>query len=529
LPDRQAYASARHARVAWAGFLNQSELGRAYAAADCLVLPSLRESWGLVVNEAMATGLPAVVSDTVGCAPDLIEPGETGEVFRCGDVDDLAAALERVRARGGRSTMAAACRARIARSSHAAAAGGLVAAAQAIAARRAPRVIACCGGMVVVSGLERMTFEVLRVVRERGGAVHCIVNSWENHRIVPMASAIGASWSIGFYYYGFSWRARNPIRQLQSIWDVMRTSAGLLRDAARFRPTHVLVPEYMAVVRNAPALALLRLVGVRVVFRIGNAPERGAFYEMLWRRLLPPFVTTFVPNSRFGYARLQDTGVPARKITLIRNALSRRTIGDTTDADVVRLAASKRTLLTAGQIAPFKGTHLAVDAALSLIAEGEDVQAIIAGAIPAWPPEFVEYANDLRTRVARAGATDRIHFVGARENMPAIMRASYLLVVPILQEETFGNVALEARSVGLPVVTFDRGAMGELVAHRETGYMCPTLDVAGVREGVKYFLDRPSERDRASANSLAAGARPDNDCTPAEFERRWSALFERAS
>jgi len=250
---------------------------------------------------------------------------------------------------------------------------------------------------------------------------------------------------------------------------------------------------------------------------------------MLWRRLLPPFVTTFVPNSRFGYARLQDTGVPARKITLIRNALSRRTIGDTTDADVVRLAASKRTLLTAGQIAPFKGTHLAVDAALSLIAEGEDVQAIIAGAIPAWPPEFVEYANDLRTRVARAGATDRIHFVGARENMPAIMRASYLLVVPILQEETFGNVALEARSVGLPVVTFDRGAMGELVAHRETGYMCPTLDVAGVHEGVKYFLDRPSERDRASANSLAAGARPDNDCTPAEFERRWSALFERAS
>ena len=529
MAERQAEAARAGARVVWPGFLNQRELGRAYAAADCLVLPSHHESWGLVVNEAMATGLPAVVSDAVGCAPDLVVQGETGDIFRRGDVDDLVGALERVRARGGRSTMAGACRARIAGSSFASVATGLVAAAQAVAARRAPRVIACCGGMVVVSGLERMTFEVLRVVRERGGAVHCILNGWENHRIAPLAASIGASWSTGFYYYTFSWRSRNPIRQAQSIWDVVRTSAGLLRDALRFRPTHVLVPEYTAVLRNAPALGLLRLFGVRIVFRIGNAPERGAVYELLWRRLLPPFVTTFVPNSRFAYSRLEETGVPTRKITLIRNALSRRAIVDGADTDVVRLAGSRRTLLTAGQIAPFKGTHLAVDAALALIAKGEDVQAIIAGAIPAWPPDLVEYVDDLRARVERLGAGDRIHFVGSRENMPAIMRASYLLVAPILQEETFGNVALEARSVGLPVVTFDRGAMGELVAHYETGYMCPTADLAGLLEGVRYFLDRPSERARASVNSLMAAGQPDNDCTPAEFERRWSAVFESAS
>jgi glycosyltransferase involved in cell wall biosynthesis len=529
MADKQAEAGRLGVRAVWPGFLNQRDLGRAYAAADCLVLPSLRESWGLVVNEGMATGLPAVVSDAVGCAPDLIVPGETGETFRRGDVDDLVAALQRIRDRGGRSRMAAACRARIAASSFASATTGLVAAAQSVAAARTPRVVACCGGMVVVSGLERMTFEVLRVIRERGGAVHCIVNGWENHRIVPLAQAIGASWSTGFYHYGFSWRARNPIRHAQSLWDVVRTSAGLLRDALRFRPTHVLVPEYTAVLRNAPALALLRLLGVQIVFRIGNAPERGGVYEILWRRLLPPFVTTFVPNSRFGYARLQDTGVPARKITLIRNALSRRTVADGTDEEVVRLAASRRTLLTAGQIAPFKGTHLAVDAALSLIADGEDVQAIIAGAIPIWPADLVAYVADLRARIARAGAADRVHLVGARENMPAIMRASYLLVAPILQEETFGNVVLEARSVGLPVVIFDRGALGELVVHRETGYICPTTDAAGVREGLRYFLDRPSERDRASANSLAAAARPDDDCTSMEFERRWWALFGRAS
>jgi hypothetical protein len=46
---------------------------------------------------------------------------------------------------------------------------------------------------------------------------------------------------------------------------------------------------------------------------------------------------------------------------------------------------------------------------------------------------------------------------------------------------------------------------------------------------VRFFLSHPAERARASVNSLAAAARPDNDCTLTEFERRWWALFERAS
>jgi glycosyltransferase involved in cell wall biosynthesis len=79
------------------GFVNQSELPAVYAAADLLVLPSDgRETWGLVVNEAMACGLPAVVSDAVGCGPDLVEPGATGAVFPLGDVAALAAAIESV-------------------------------------------------------------------------------------------------------------------------------------------------------------------------------------------------------------------------------------------------------------------------------------------------------------------------------------------------------------------------------------------------------------------------------------------------
>jgi len=73
------------------GFVNQSEIGGWYAAGDILALPSGREPWGLVVNEAMACGLIPVVSDAVGCGPDLVDG--IGEVFPVGDVNALAAAL----------------------------------------------------------------------------------------------------------------------------------------------------------------------------------------------------------------------------------------------------------------------------------------------------------------------------------------------------------------------------------------------------------------------------------------------------
>jgi glycosyltransferase involved in cell wall biosynthesis len=74
--------------------VNQRDLPGAYAAADCLVLPSDHgETWGLVVNEAMACGLPAIVSDQVGCSLDLVQPGETGAVFPFGDWEALAKLL----------------------------------------------------------------------------------------------------------------------------------------------------------------------------------------------------------------------------------------------------------------------------------------------------------------------------------------------------------------------------------------------------------------------------------------------------
>lgn len=79
------------------GFCNQSEMPGAYAAADVLVLPSGgNETWGLVVNEALASGTPTLVSDAIGCAPDLAEVLGPQAVFRLGDVIDLSEKLRTI-------------------------------------------------------------------------------------------------------------------------------------------------------------------------------------------------------------------------------------------------------------------------------------------------------------------------------------------------------------------------------------------------------------------------------------------------
>ena len=77
------------------GFRQYRELPAWYAIAEAFVLPSTSEQWGLVVNEAMAAGLPVIVSNRCGCAPDLVYDGFNGFSFEPHDVTGLAEILRR--------------------------------------------------------------------------------------------------------------------------------------------------------------------------------------------------------------------------------------------------------------------------------------------------------------------------------------------------------------------------------------------------------------------------------------------------
>jgi glycosyltransferase involved in cell wall biosynthesis len=93
--ERQAVATG-FGSIRFCGFRNQSELPRYFDLASVFVLPSRHEPWGLIVNEVMNASRTVVVSDDVGCAPDLIADGVNGCIYPVGDVDALAKALRRV-------------------------------------------------------------------------------------------------------------------------------------------------------------------------------------------------------------------------------------------------------------------------------------------------------------------------------------------------------------------------------------------------------------------------------------------------
>jgi 1,2-diacylglycerol 3-alpha-glucosyltransferase len=80
--------------VVFPGFKQFDELPLYYAFAGSFILPSILEPWGLVVNEAMASGLPVLVSQRCGCAADLVYPGQNGFTFNPNDVEEIGRLMD---------------------------------------------------------------------------------------------------------------------------------------------------------------------------------------------------------------------------------------------------------------------------------------------------------------------------------------------------------------------------------------------------------------------------------------------------
>ena len=80
--------------ICFPGFAQREYLAGLYALAEALVLPTHSDPWGLVVNEAMACGLPIVVSNVAGCSADLVEDGWNGYVVPPRDSEKLSVAID---------------------------------------------------------------------------------------------------------------------------------------------------------------------------------------------------------------------------------------------------------------------------------------------------------------------------------------------------------------------------------------------------------------------------------------------------
>lgn len=105
-PEKVKYQKFVHqnkikSKVYLTGFINQKELPKYYKVGDVFVLPSIEENYGLVINEAMACGLPIITTKNVGAAYDLVKNGQNGFVVKSANSLELQKALEKVLAGPG--------------------------------------------------------------------------------------------------------------------------------------------------------------------------------------------------------------------------------------------------------------------------------------------------------------------------------------------------------------------------------------------------------------------------------------------
>ena len=91
-------SSAAQSRVRYAGFVPPEQLPEYFSRANAFVLPSRHDGWGVVINQALASGLPIITSDAVGAGRDLVEDGVNGRHFASGNAEALQSCMEQLAA-----------------------------------------------------------------------------------------------------------------------------------------------------------------------------------------------------------------------------------------------------------------------------------------------------------------------------------------------------------------------------------------------------------------------------------------------
>jgi glycosyltransferase involved in cell wall biosynthesis len=350
--------------------------------------------------------------------------------------------------------------------------------------------------------------------------VHCIVNSWENHRIVALAERIGASWSTGYYRYRFDRHTRNPIKLARFAWDICMTSAGLLREARALSATHILLPEHATVLRNAPALAILRARGAMVILNIQNAPPVGKFYRRLWRSVIDPLVDRFVCCSAHTRLELLGHGIPEAKMSTIHNIAPYRPNPGENGRE-----RDARRIVYVGQIIPEKGLDLLFEAAGLLVKRGHDPRIAVLGTMDGWvAPAYVGYREKLRSRAGAPDLDGRVEFLGWREDVPAVLAGAAIHCCPSRPEmrEGLPLVCLEAKQAGLPSVALPVGPFPEIISHGVDGWICSGVSAEALADGLEHFLADPERARRAGAAARLSAAR----FTREQFAEAWWDVLE---
>jgi glycosyltransferase involved in cell wall biosynthesis len=194
-------------------------------------------------------------------------------------------------------------------------------------------------------------------------------------------------------------------------------------------------------------------------------------------------VKSWLVNDGFSPARITviPNGVDMSRFTLRGDPITlRRSLG---------IADETRLVVVVSRLHRLKGIEDFLDAAAVVAATHADVRFLVIGE-PS-PVGNREYLDELASRAARLGIADRVIFTGLRDDVPALLSAADVSVMPSLNE-ALSNVLLESMAAGAPVVATNVGGTAEALQHERSGLLIPPANSPSMAAAINRLLANPS-------------------------------------
>lgn len=283
---------------------------------------------------------------------------------------------------------------------------------------------------------------------------------------IPTAAIAGTSGSLRLH----PWHSPRAVAE-------MSAAAWQLRAVARRHGAQVV---HANSIRAGVVLGLARLPRVAKVVHVRDCLPSGPLTTVTMR-LLATTATTLIANSQYTADWVRASASGARPRVVHNGVDIERFDPARIDRDAARAAlgeAGERELLlgVVAQLSPWKGQDTAIEALEMVRAEGIDAHLLLIGSAKfrdrATRFDNEAYVKRLRALVAGAGLTDRVSWLGEREDVPELMRALDVLLLPSWQEP-FGRALIEAMALGVPVIATDVGGPPEILSDGREGLLRP--------------------------------------------------------
>jgi glycosyltransferase involved in cell wall biosynthesis len=373
-----------------------------------------------------------------------------------------------------------------------------------------------------VSGAEHVWFGYLPRLAEAGNAAHAFVSA-ANPRLIRALDERGTPYTTTA---SFSAQMIEVTLRPSAIAAYVRAFAGVRRELAqliaRERPDVLHAISFPACLYAALAS---RATGVPQVWHEHNIKRIHAVNTQLYR-FVASTCAWIVGPSKAVTENIARAGVAPEKLVPLYNGidLTKFTPDDARSAAVrAELGCSADTPVVGlfGQLLPHKGHATLIEAAPAIRAAVPETRFVFVGAL-----ENPPYEAQLRERIAAAGLTGAFTFTGWRTDVPHLMRAMDLLVVPTTSQEPAALSLMEGMAMGRPLVASRTGGTPELIVDGETGLIFPPGDATALAGHVIALLRDPARRQQMG---VAGRQRMEREFTEERHVAGMLELYARAT